>query len=256
MASKMVERKRADAAYLLAVAKVFVEKSAPEIARQLSPFLSEGESLPRLEILAALTLRRVDRRLERLVAADEANIAARAELSEARGERQRASSVVSDKLCRFRDIGHGLFGRESGGLLLGIDSQIPRQPLALRRSADQALERLRQPDLELPERCLSGVVLNTQELAADLEPATVHLRVALFDVEEKSAAAQLTQDAKDRAMAGFKAVYGPSIRLMTDLVGVVGKRGLVRMLRAKGRRKTVGVGSVGMAAAESSRGGA
>ncbi len=58
--SKMVTRKRQDAAKLRRAARRFVKEAVPAIGARLSPYLAKGEGLPDLALLAVLAVRRVD----------------------------------------------------------------------------------------------------------------------------------------------------------------------------------------------------
>ena len=77
-----------------------LRESDPGMGTGLSAFLATGETLPDLRILMVLAVRRAERRLESLIAAEEARRAARVALGEARREREHAAALLRGNLRR------------------------------------------------------------------------------------------------------------------------------------------------------------
>ena len=240
MATKMVTDKSAEASFLGATASTFLREVSPPLAGSLSPLLAEGEILPDIPLLANLVVRFVESRLDRLIAADKANIDARANLLEPRLERDQASGLTSANLFGIRDICRGLYGRKLTARIIPDDRRIPQRPQALLHEAEHVLERLQDPDLALPERKLFGVTVDAGELVKNFEPSVAELRSALDEVDEKNREAQITQAAKDKAMAEFNAGFSAAIRLLESLAEIAGVPELADKVRPTRRRRSGG----------------
>ena len=239
MATKMVTDRSAQASFLDAAATTFLREVSPSLDETLSPFLTEGETLPDLTMLPKLAVRLVESRLERLIAADKANIDAQAALLEPRKRRNDATQSLSDTMYGIRDLSRGLYGRELVARILPGDQRIPQRPKALLNDAEHVLERLQDPEQTLPTVRLEGIQIEPSQLAESLQPAKDELEVALREVDLKSREAQITQAEKDEAMAAFSVAYRASIRMLEDLSSLAGKPGLAKRVRpTRPRRST------------------
>ncbi len=238
MATKMVTDRSAEASFVDAAAKTFLREVSPSLDQTLSPLLEEGESLPDLTLLPKLAVRLVDSRLEQLIEADKANIDAQAALIEPRKRRDDAADGLSETLFGLRDVARGLYGRKMVARILPGDQTIPRRPKALLHDAEHVLERLLDPDQNRPSHKLEGILIEPGQLAVSLEPAKSELDLALGEVDVKRREAQITQAAKDEAMAEFSTAYRASIRLLEALSSIAGKPALAERVRPTRRRKS------------------
>ncbi len=70
--SRVLKNRRSIAASLSALADGFLRESDPGLDTGLSAYLAKGEALPDLRLLGLLSVRRAQRGLESLIAAEEA----------------------------------------------------------------------------------------------------------------------------------------------------------------------------------------
>ncbi len=236
MASKMVRYKKDEAASLAALADDFARAGASAVEGRLSLFLAEGETMPDVALLAQLAARRVAWQLDALVAADEATLECRAELSEARGVQSEASADLGACLTWLRRVSRSLTKRPAWGRLVPHELPIPQPAQAMLRRAQRYIDRLRHPRA-VPFEDLA-LTADPEALACGLEKKATALRVAVDDFEERSALASLAQVGKSDAMAGFKAEFGPCRRLVLALAELGGGRGLADSLRGIAARGT------------------
>ena len=172
---RVLKNRRSIAESLSALADAFLEESEPGMGTGLSAFLAKGEALPDLRLLGLLSVRRAQRGLESLIAAEEARRAARAALGEARREHNHAAALLRGNLRRLRDLSRGCFGRGIARLAPG-GWAIPRSPAELPDFADAVGERLRDPAFTWPEGSPTRVAVEPGELAAEFEGPAGELR--------------------------------------------------------------------------------
>ena len=243
MANKMVTDSSADASFLNAAAATFPREIAPALKEVLSPLVGEGERMPDVEFLPVLAARLVDRKLERLIEADKANIDARAALIEPRQRRDDTFSHASDTVTRIRDLCRGLYGRKETGRVIPDDQRIPQRPKAFLHTAEHVLERLRDLERELPSQELEGIDVERVRLSKTFAPDVKELGDSLVEVDLKRREAEITQEAKNEAMREFKATFGAAIRLLEALTVLAGKPELAARVRPTRRRRSSGGGA-------------
>ena len=65
---------------------------------------------------------------------------------------------------RIRDVFESTYGRGSWLQVLGLDVRVPPKPAALHHYGERAVERMKDPALELPEPAMKAVRLDLARL--------------------------------------------------------------------------------------------
>ena len=141
MTMKMLVQKDKQVTRLRAGAKAFVH-DVSAIEKQLAPFLADGETMPDLALLVALTVRRVNWSLEKLAEAVRKDVNAGSALSLARQERVDAWARVNAALSHLRRLFLSLLGDRSPARPR-LCEPLPKPPGDLLRHADFVLDTLR-----------------------------------------------------------------------------------------------------------------
>ncbi len=242
MAKKMVTDSSAEASFVNAAAAIFPREITPALKEVLSPLVGEGERMD-VELLPALAARLVDRKLERLIEADKANIDARAALIEPRQRRDGAFDHAYDTVYKIRDLCRGLYGRELAARVIPDDKRIPQRPKAFLHTAQHVLERLWDLERELPPQLLEGIDVERMRLSKTFASDVEALDDSLDEVDLKRREAEITQEAKNEALLEFKAAFGAAIRLLEALTILAGKPELAARVRPTRRRRSSGNGA-------------
>ncbi len=240
MAKKMVTDRSADASLLSATTATFLREVSPALQSVLSPFVDDGQPMPDVTILPTLAERFVGHLNERLIAADQANIDAQAELVEPRQRRDAALSHASETVYRVRDFCRGLYGRKLTATIVPDDRRIPQRPKAFLHMGEHVVERLSDVERNLPAPTLLGVDVERVELSANFESDLEELSQSLVEVDLKRREAEITQAAKNEAMSEFNVIYAAAIRLLEALAILAGKSELASRVRPTRRRRSGG----------------
>ncbi len=243
MAKKMVTDSSADASLLNAAAATFPREVSPALKEVFSPFVGEGERMPEIEFLPVLAARLVNQKLDRLIAADKANIDAQAALIEPRLRRDSTFSKASGAIYKIRDLCRGLYGREETARVIPDGQRIPQRPKAFLHTAEHVLERLRDLERDLPAQELEGIDVQRVRLSKNFASDIQALDDSLSEVDLKRREAEVTQEAKNEAMREFRTTFGAAVRLLEALTVLAGKPELAARIRPTRRRRSSGNGS-------------
>ncbi len=243
MANKMVTDSSADASFLSAAAATFPREVVPALKEVLSPLVGECQTMPDVESLPVLAAKLAERRLERLIEADKANLDAQAALLEPRKRRDGAFSHAYDTLFKIRDFCRALYGRKLAARIVPNGQRIPQRPKAFVHTARHVLERLWDLERELPPQELEGIDVQRVQLSKNFTSDVEELDGSLDEVDLKRREAEITQEAKNEALREFKATYGAAVRLLEALAILAGKPELAARVRPTRRRRSSGNGA-------------
>ena len=222
MPSKGVIDRQRVAQDVLQAARTHSQQVGEALAAQLGGFVAEGEPTPDFVAFQLLLARYLEDRLTRLVAADEIHLV---ELDDDQAPRLRRDEAVAQlhvSLVRIRDVIKAAYGTVLGTNLLGIDGATSNDPLTLHRQASRALDRLREPKMELPAVQLGGVDVDLQGLADELQPATAELTAALREVRHEQRQREATLKLKNEAMGEVDAAIGGVGRVLIGCDEIAG----------------------------------
>ncbi len=103
--------------------------------------------------------------------------------------------------------------------------------------AEHTLERLRDPELDLPVHTLAGVEVSGAELADKLAPAAEALRQAIHRLDTLLGEHHGSQVRKDEALSAFDSTYRAGVRVLEGLYDLAGKPHLADRVRPTARRR-------------------
>lgn len=212
---------------------------AREVGERLNESLrftaEEGETFPDFIHFQHQLARLLESRLDALVAADDEHLGELDDDQEPRLLRRQAADALYTKLVEVRELLRGVFGFERANSLVGITGETPLDPVTLHRQGASALERLRAPDPELPPQRLSGLQLDRDALADELQPLVDELGRILEDVKREVREREITKRSRDRALADFDTTAGAVARIqigLDDLAGFPEYSDRIRLTRS------------------------
>lgn len=194
---------------IVSSARTHAQAVGARLNQDLSVVLTEGESLPDFVDLQLQLARYLEMRTNALVAADEAHLQELDDDQDPRLRRDEATEALYRKLIEIRESLAGVLGAERAAAFVGIEGETTRDPLRLFRVASRILERLLSPEPELPPPRVSGIGLDPEQIAGDLQPATDDLRRAIVDVTRELRETETTLNQKTEALEAFdRAIRG------------------------------------------------
>lgn len=146
----------------------------------------------------------IDYHRKKMVEADEKH---RAEVQEdwrKREARDEAATAAYRDLVHLRQTMEGALHKRVTESILGIVGATPEEPLALLRTLESAVSRLRSGQVDLPEFRVAGLVQDWGVLTASLEAHFDALRGAIDAVNEEVEAARSRRRAKEKAVQEYR----------------------------------------------------
>jgi hypothetical protein len=233
MASKMVVDRQAVGRDVLAALAVHDGEVADGLRREV------GDAAGGVAELQATLRRRLEGRLEALVAADEEHLAATGDLAAARRRRDAAARELYRLLVGLRRLAEGLYG--SGAReLLRIEGRVAQRPVPMLRQARRMMARLADPAVPRPERRFASATADEGEWAELLAPAIEALAAALHSTDRARRRVESTLLAKTEALAAYDLAHGRLARYGEALFELAGLPEYASRLRPRGRRRARG----------------
>lgn len=188
---------------ILHAARSHAREVGERLNEDLQVAVAEGETLADFVTLQHQLARYLEIRLEALEAADHAHLQELDDDREPRLRREEATAALYGKLIEVREVLRGFYGAELAGALAGIDGATPQDPLTLHSQAVSALERLRDPDPELPPQRITSIQLDRNALADELQPFVAELGAILEDLKREARERESTKGVRDEAIGAF-----------------------------------------------------
>lgn len=214
---------------------------AREVGERLNESLrftaEEGETFPDFIDLQHQLARLLETRLDALVVADHSHLEELDDDQEPRLLRRQAADALYTKLVEVRELLRGVFGFERANALVGITGETPLDPVTLHRQGASALERLRAPDPELPPQRLSGLQLDRDALADELQPLVDELGRILEDVKREVREREITKRRRDEALASFDSTARAVARIQMGLDEIGGFSDYAERIRLSRRSR-------------------
>ncbi len=157
-------------------------------------------------------------------------------IREARERRDATVAPVREVLYAVRDLFTGVYGEAGPRALFRDKPAVPADATPLLRVARLVMEKLEDPDLELPEARLNGTRLNLTELAGEVKTPLEALERAMQTLEEVLPMAAKTLADKRRAHAAVDEKNGKLARYLEALYDLEGEEVLADAVRRSSHR--------------------
>lgn len=237
MASRLIVLRQRTTAAIQAALAVWGEVVTPALTERFRPFLAKGEAQFDFPQLQRVLRRMIETSFERMVAADKAHLDELTNDIAPRLARDKAVSVLRQKLIDIRRIVLGLFGLARSSEIVAVDGATAEQPELLWRQGEHTLSHLRAPDFEMPEASTEGVTFDRLQLADELEPPVRAVRRVIHVLEQEQRAAAATLQAKKEAMAEHDVLISACGRILSGFYLLAGRPDLARRIRTSLPRK-------------------
>lgn len=232
MASRQVTDREKSARSVIAAGQTNADSVQSALAKQLEPFLKEGEKAPDFAGTIRLFCASLAAGRDAMVAADEAHEAELGDDGPVRKDRDDAAVALRSDLVDLRSLLTGAYGGPVAAEV--FTGATPEDPVLLGRFAGEvagALERVK-----LPASRMKGVKLNVGEMVASLRAGRAALEGHLESVQREVREAQQTLTARNRAIAAYDAVFQGVARTLSGLLLQAGMPELAARVRPSERR--------------------
>ncbi len=232
-ASRMVSDRLAITNNVVAAFDIHGPETAPVLEKLLFPH-GVPPDLTMAMVLAAFGAH-LRARAETLVAADRVHMTELADDDGYRAKRDDCTAEARDFLSTLRS---GL-GRNYGQVVAGaygLGAPIPEDPHTVLVLADNVENLLRNRPLAEPAKNKS-MKIDPLAAADDLKACAAALRTALGDIDREKREAQLTQTAKNEAMAAWGTSYSGVADAAAAFFVLAGRPGLAERVRPTARRR-------------------
>jgi hypothetical protein len=235
MPSKQVTDREKSSHAVAAAASTHAAAVGEALARELSPHLKPGETMPNVALLVQLLGRKVRADHATLAAADTAH---ETELSDDDAPRQARDEAVEKVRAILVDLRSGVdsaYGL-AGLAVLGLKGETASDPTSVAGAADAALGALQDPKRKLPKARRAGNKLDRGAYVDELKAELPDLRKALVKVAKEEREEEATQLAKDEALAANDRSFSRGAAAIAALAAVGGLDDLADKVKPSGRR--------------------
>lgn len=234
MVSKLVVDRERSSRSVQAISEAQLPAITKGIGLFLSPVMAEGETLPDVEVLVRLFLRKLATDTAGMMASDATDALEDADLARGWTKHKETSAALRDELVDAREIAMAVVGFE-GATLLGFVGPTPEVPVAMERLAQTVAARLRDKD-RLPAPRSPKLTWDTEVIAAALDTAREACNAAAKVVSDEEREGQVSQEAKDGAIEGYDDSFRRAASLITILFEVAGHDALADKVRPSLKR--------------------
>lgn len=170
-----------------------------------------------------------------LVQASDAHDAELADDAEPRETRDASAAALTSTLVGYRGTLETVYGA-AGSKLVGFDGRVPTDPKQVLAVARKVRTELRKPKLKWPKPVTAGVKIDVTHWAAALDAPIATLEAAQKDIAREAREAQVTIDAKSKAMDANDEVFKRGAELISAALYVVGDDEHAARVRPSARR--------------------
>ncbi len=200
--------------------------------------LDEGQTPPDIEGNLAALQGVLDASGKRTADADRRHVRQLAVTMNLRQQIREVAARVYRKLSKIRRIVDEIHGDGKAFVLTGIEGPTAEAPRKLLRQCKLALDRLLDPELELPSHELDGLTVDPLKIALGLQADADLLRSLLADLRRERRLLQKTRKEKNRANAAHRHRLVWTSRIAQGYYMLAGEVELAERLRPATRRKT------------------
>lgn len=235
--AKEVMMREAAAEAVAAAAEANAGRVAEAFAERFKAYLPKKQAAPDmgtalLAVAAALRGAAAD-----LVSKSEAHDAELADDAAPRDARDSANAELIQALVPIRAATETVYGR-AGLKALGIEGRTPTDPKAVQEHARKLVKQLEDPKVKLPKP-QEGVSVNKAVWLAKLKKPLGVLAQARKDVAREEREAQITGNAKTKAMDAFDDVFGVAASFTSTMLELIGEDDLAARVKPSPRRRGV-----------------
>ncbi len=231
MKSKMVETRHKLANKVVSSARRYADDVALCLNRRYALHCGTDEPEPDWSAIQTFAGHRVDRLRVDLVSADSRQTAAENRTRRLRQQRNGSSRRLHRKLTAIRTVFDSAYGDGSCECTLGLVRGMSRKPSAVFRFGERALQRMRDPELELPPPAMFVGHLDLQRMMGDVEDDVYTLGRALEQLQECRRRLRRATEIKRSAMRRFDREIQPWTRLLQALYELCAEEALAADLK-------------------------
>ncbi len=196
---------------------------APALETTFAPWVKEGETAPAQEELRQILLGRWLRQVrERLVTADEAHQKEVRKERSLRRRRDDSATEIRSKMLDIRTTFERVYGAGLTAEVVGLESDIPRDPVVLERYARRVVDVMADPELVLPAPRVKGSTMGPGEVVEEISPPLEILGAALDEHEPQKRRTQVALHEKRDALEAFNFAVGRISRYLQALCYLAG----------------------------------
>lgn len=235
MASKQVTDREKSTRAVVAAADTHAADIAAGFARELTPHLKSGDTIPDIALLIRLVGRKLQADTAALLAADQAHEKELSDDDGPREDRDAAAAKLRAALVDLRAAVDAVYGPK-GLTLLGIAHAAPVDPSVIATTAGAVSKNLRDTSIKLPKPKRAGMKVERAAFADEIDADLPALTKALGRVATEDREKEATQRAKNATMEKNDATFSGVAGWLTAGCTFAGLDDLADKLRPSGRR--------------------
>jgi len=175
---------------------------------------------------------------EDLVKAEDAHVRKLIQITDLKRESEGLTAGLYDEQVAVRRILEGLYGPDRGFEVAAIDGITPQELKRLSDQVDLTVKLLKEPEIELPPKKAAGVKVDFGTMAGSLETGLGEIVGVGGKLIRARKAAGQTVVVKQKATAGFDAVFPWAAQTVEGAFRMAGERDLADRIRTSRRRVT------------------
>ena len=236
MAKEVTDREAAAEA-VAAAAEAHAERVSTAFTEKFKAFTPKKQALSDMGVVLSSLAAALRAAAADLVQKSEQHDAELADDAAPRAARDQATAELVQTMVAIRATAETVYGR-AGLKALGIDGRTPTDSKAILEHARKFVKQLEDPGLKLP-RPQDGVAIQKSVWAAKVKKPLPLLAEARKDVAREAREAEITGDAKAKAMAAFDDLFGVVATFTSAMLDLIGEGDLAARIKPSVRRRGV-----------------
>jgi hypothetical protein len=236
MAKEVTDRSAAAEA-VAAAAEAHAERVGEALKKRLAPHVPDGEEVPDMGVMLRTLARALRAESESL---EDRSLLHETELADdaaPREDRDSATAAVVAAMVSIRGTVETVYGR-AGLKAVGLDGRTPTDSKAIGEHARTFVKLATSPDLKLPKP-QDGVAVDWKVLLKKVNKPLAKLAAARKDVAREEREAQITGNAKTRAMGSFDELFPVVATFTSAALELIGEDDLAARIKPSPRRRGV-----------------
>lgn len=248
--AKEVNVREAAAETVAAAAEVHADRVSQAFKDRFQKFAPKKQAVPDMGVVLHILAGALRAAATDLVQKSEAHDAELSDDAAPREARDSATAELVQVMVNIRGTTETVYGR-AGLKALGIDGRTPTDSKAIQEHARKFVKQLKDPGLKLP-KAQDGVTIDTGVWLAKVSKPLPVLTQARKDVAREEREAEITGNAKTKAMDSFDEMFGVVATFTSSMLDLIGEDDLAGRIKPSARRR--GVTAEGEEAAGSGEG--
>jgi len=238
VAKEVIVREAAGEA-VAAAAEAHADRVSEAFKDRFQEYAPKKQPVPDMGVVLTMLAGALRASAAELVEKSEAHDAELSDDAAPREARDAATAELVQTMVRIRATTETVYGR-AGLKALGIDGRTPTDSKAIHEHARKLVKQLQDPELKLP-RPQDGVKVDTDVWLAKVGKPLPVLAQALKDVAREEREAEITGNAKTRAMDAFDEMFGVVATFTSSMLDLIGEDDLAARIKPSARRRGVTV---------------